>query len=65
MQNKTITKKPSSIIVYVITALMLSSSFIYFVAALQDYKQISQANTSNSKDAVDITATKMKCLFSL
>ena len=44
MQNRTITKKHQSIIVYVITALMLSLSFIYFFVSLQDYKQILLVN---------------------
>lgn len=65
MLNKTITKKNASIIVYVITALMLSASFIYFVVALQDYKEILQANPSDSKDASDIAATKNEMSFFL
>jgi hypothetical protein len=64
MQNNSKLKsQQKSIIVYVITALMLSSSFIYFVAALQDYKQISNANPSDSKDAADIAATKNEMSF--
>jgi hypothetical protein len=66
MKNDPILKpQHKSIIVYVITALMFSVSIIYFVVAYEDYKQISQANPSNNKDAADIASTNNEMSFFL
>ena len=65
MGNNTITTYHKPFIVYIITALMLSASIIYLVAAFQDYKQISQAHSSDSNAAADISATKNEMTFFL
>jgi glucan phosphoethanolaminetransferase (alkaline phosphatase superfamily) len=63
-KSKTISHKP--LIVYVITALMLFTSLIYFYVTLQDYNEISQMSSVNGKDATaDIMVTKNEMTFFL
>lgn len=65
MGNNTITTYHKPFIVYIITALMLSTSIIYLVVAFQDYKQISQTHSSDSNAAADISATINEMTFFL
>lgn len=65
----------SMIMAYVVTALMLSTAAIYFIAASQDYPELSQTvsssssygsttnNTTEGKDQGDITATRNEMIF--
>jgi hypothetical protein len=64
----------SMIMAYVVTALMLSTAAIYFIAASQDYSKLSQTvsssssgsttnNTTEGKDQGDITATRNEMIF--
>lgn len=50
----TVTKTSLSAIVYILTALMLSTAIIYFVVASQSYSELSQltSQSSISKDAL-------------
>lgn len=50
----TVTKTSLSAIVYILTALMLSTAIIYFVVASQSYSELSQLTSQNSisKDAL-------------
>lgn len=65
MKNKTtaITHKP--LIVYIVTALMLSTSIIYFYVAIQDYSELLHMPSSNSDDVADKLATKNEIVFFL
>jgi hypothetical protein len=63
---KTITvSKRSIILVYIVTALILSNAAIYFIAASQDYNELSQSssNGAESKDQGDMIATRNEMIF--
>jgi hypothetical protein len=53
MKKKTVTVTTLLITVYIVTALMLSTAIIYFVAASESYSEISQSASQSSvnKDA--------------
>ena len=65
----------SAILVYVVAALVISTATIYFIAASQDYSQLSQSastsssssssnsNSNESKDAGDTIATVNEMIF--
>ena len=64
----------SAILVYVVAALAISTATIYFIAASQDYSQLSQSastssssssngNSNESKDAGDTIATINEMIF--
>ena len=55
MKKKTVTVTTVLIIVYIVTALMLSTAIIYFVAASESYSEISQVASQSSinKDALE------------
>ena len=61
----------SGILVYVVTALMISTAAIYFIAASEDYSELSQSTLSSSssstsaenKDEVDTIATVNEMVF--
>jgi hypothetical protein len=61
----------SAILVYVVAALVISTATIYFIAASQDYSELSQSaqsassssNSNESKDAGDIIATVNEMIF--
>ena len=57
----------SAILVYVVAALAISTATIYFIAASQDYSELSQSastsSTSSSKDAGDTIATINEMIF--
>jgi NADH:ubiquinone oxidoreductase subunit K len=57
--------RKSIILVYIVTALMFSSAAIYFIAASQDYNELSQSTSSSaeSKDQGDIIATRNETIF--
>src|ERR1700739_556868 len=64
----TITANRTATIAYIVTALMLSTAVIYFIAAFQDYIELSQSvssqNNSISKDALaDIMGTTNEMIF--
>jgi hypothetical protein len=56
--SSTINQRTTTTIAYIVTALMLSTAIIYFIAASQDYVELSQAVSSSqnsiisSKDAL-------------
>jgi hypothetical protein len=55
-----------SVIIYIVTALMLSTAVIYFTAASQSYSELSQlgSQSSISKDALsDIMGTSNEMIF--
>jgi hypothetical protein len=55
-------------IVYIITAIMLVTSIIYFYNAYQDYTQLLQSSSSpssSSKDESDIIETRNEMIFFL
>lgn len=63
----------SAILVYVVSALMISTAAIYFIAASQDYSELSKSasssssngvgNTTEIKDQGDIIATINEMVF--
>jgi hypothetical protein len=58
----------SAILVYVVAALVISTATIYFIAASQDYSELSQSassssNSNESKDAGDTIATVNEMIF--
>jgi hypothetical protein len=53
----------SAILVYVAAALAISTATIYFIAASQDYSELSQSASSSSKDAGDTIATINEMIF--
>jgi hypothetical protein len=60
----------SAILIYIATALMISTAAIYFIAASQDYSELSQSASSSaggssteSKDEGDIIATANEMVF--
>src|SRR5437899_3782 len=68
MKGKTITATTTSLsaIVYIVTALMLSTAIIYFVVASQSYSELSQLTSQSSinKDTLsDITRTSNEMIF--
>jgi hypothetical protein len=63
---KTITvSRRSIILVYIVTVLILSNAAVYFIAASQDYNELSQSssNGAESKDQGDIIATRNEMIF--
>jgi hypothetical protein len=63
-----VSNKPA-ILVYVVTALMISTAAVYFIVASQDYSKLSQSasssgnTTTESKDQGDIIATVNEMVF--
>ena len=59
----------SAILVYVVSALMISTAAAYFIVASQDYSELSQSasssrsTTTESKDQGDIIATVNEMVF--
>jgi len=56
----------SGILVYVVTALMISTAAIYFIAASQDYSDLAPSSSGNgteSKDSGDTIATVNEMVF--
>jgi hypothetical protein len=60
----------SAILVYVVAALVICTAIIYFIAASQDYSELSQSassssnnNSNESKDAGDTIATVNEMIF--
>jgi hypothetical protein len=73
IEHKAISLAHKPLIVYIITALMVATSIIYFYVAYEDYQELSQASSSaDSKDAAasaasteDIQATRNEMTFFL
>jgi hypothetical protein len=74
MEHKAISVAHKPLIVYIITALMIATSIIYFYVAYEDYQgllQASSSSTKNGKDeaaaaaAADIAATRNEMSFFL
>jgi hypothetical protein len=63
-----VSNKPA-ILVYLVTALMISTAAVYFIVASQDYSKLSQSasssgnTTTESKDQGDIIATVNEMVF--
>ena len=64
MKNKTIAITHKPLIVYIITALMLSTSIVYFYVAIQDYSELLQMPSANSDDIAEKMATTNEIIFS-
>jgi hypothetical protein len=56
MEHKVITLAHKPLIVYIITALMVATSLLYFYVAYEDYQELLQATTSSSADSKDAAA---------
>jgi hypothetical protein len=56
MEHKAITLAHKPLIVYIITALMVATSLLYFYVAYEDYQELLQATSSSSADSKDSTA---------
>lgn len=66
MEHKAVTLAHKPLIVYIITALMISTSFTYFYVAYQDYQELLQLSSSpDSQNASDILATRNEITFFL
>ena len=73
MEHKAITLAHKPLIVYVITALMVATSLLYFYVAYEDYQELLQSSAAanaDSKDAAaasaeDIAATRNEMTFFL
>jgi apolipoprotein N-acyltransferase len=71
IEHKAITLAHKSLIVYVITALMIATSLLYFYVAYEDYRELqaSAASFANNNDtavsADDIQATRNEMTFFL
>ena len=63
MENKAITLAHKPLIVYIITALMVATSLLYFYVAYEDYQELLQSSSSASAD--DIQATRNEMTFFL
>ena len=64
--TKTAVSNKSGILVYVVTALMISTAAIYFIAASQGYSDLvpsSSGNGTESKDSGDTIATVNEIIF--
>jgi hypothetical protein len=68
--SSTINQRTTTTIAYIVTALMLSTAIIYFIAASQDYVELSQTvsssqnSISSSKDALaDLIGTTNEMIF--
>lgn len=51
------------LVVYIIAALMLVTSIIYFIVAIQDYTHLLQSSSSSRTDIQDILATRNEMVF--
>ncbi len=66
MEHKAIIITCKPLIVYIITALMISTSIIYFYVSYHDYQELLQmSSTPASQDASDILATRNEMTFFL
>jgi glucan phosphoethanolaminetransferase (alkaline phosphatase superfamily) len=64
IEHKAITLAHKPLIVYVVTALMITTSMIYFYLAYEDYQQLLQSSSS-SASADDIQSTRNEIIFFL
>ncbi|HXP52879.1 MAG TPA: hypothetical protein VN922_23235 [Bacteroidia bacterium] len=63
MKKKIVTVTTLIITVYIVTALMLATAIIYFLAASESYSEISQLTSQSSIDKADIMRTTNEMLF--
>jgi hypothetical protein len=63
LEHKAITLAHKPLIVYIITALMIATSLLYFYVAYEDYQELLQ--TSSTASADDIQATRNEMTFFL
>ena len=57
MEHKAITLAHKSLIVYIITALMVATSLLYFYVSYEDYQELLQTLTPSSADSKDAAAS--------
>ncbi len=61
MEHKAITLAHKPLIVYVITALMVATSLLYFYVAYEDYQELLQSSVAASNaDSKDAAAARQK-----
>ncbi len=67
MEHKAVTLAHKPLIVYIITILMISTSFIYFYVAYQDYQELLQISSSSpaNQNTSDMLATRNEIAFFL
>lgn len=65
MSNSTLQISSKPLIVYIITALMLFTSAIYFIVTLEDYEELLQLSQSSNADINDIISIKNEINFFL
>ena len=57
MEHKAITFAHKPLIVYIITALMIATSLLYFYVAYEDYQELVQSSASSNADSKDAAAS--------
>ncbi len=57
MEHKAITLAHKPLIVYIITALMVATSLLYFYVSYEDYQELLQTSTPSSADSKDAAAS--------
>jgi len=58
IEHKAISLAHKPLIVYIITALMIATSLLYFYVAYEDYQELLQATSSSSADSKDATSAE-------
>ena len=58
IEYKAISLAHKPLIVYIITALMIATSLLYFYVAFEDYQELLQATSSSSADSKDATSAE-------
>jgi len=58
IEHKAISMAHKPLIVYIITALMIATSLLYFYVAFEDYQELLQATSSSSADSKDATSAE-------
>jgi len=58
IEHKAISMAHKPLIVYIITALMIATSLLYFYVAYEDYQELLQATSSSSEDSKDATSAE-------
>ena len=58
IEHKAISLAHKPLIVYIITALMIATSLLYFYVAFEDYQELLQATSSSSADSKDATSAE-------
>lgn len=63
IEHKAITLAHKPLIVYVITALMVATSLLYFYVAYEDYQELLQTSSTASADDIQATRNEMTFFF--